>query len=240
MSTIREQLKHDRTQQVATEAVHWSRTHRRTIIAALGGALVLAAIILGVYTYSQKQNQAASAALGDAMHVLNSPVRQPGQPVDPNDPSYATVQERDSTALARFEGVASKFPRTDAGHYSLYMAGVVQLDAGNTAAAEKSFERARKDGSSEVSALAKVALGNIYLSTNRDAEAIKILRDVIDHPTASAPKASTEIQLAQYYEDKNQKTDALKIYQQMQKDNAKNAVGQFAQQRITELTAAAK
>ncbi|MEO8724874.1 MAG: tetratricopeptide repeat protein [Acidobacteriaceae bacterium] len=230
-------LKHDRTQEVANEAVHWTQSHRNAIIATAAGALIVAAIIIGVYTYMQNQDRAASTALGHAMQVLQSPVRQPGQPADPNQPSFANAQERDKAALGEFEGVAGKFPRTDAGHYSLFMAGVVQLDSGDIAAAEKSFTRTRNDGSSDVSSLAKLALANIYVGQKRDADAIKIYKDLMDHPTNSVPKVTPELELAQYYESHNQKADAVKLYDQMQKENAKSPIGQLAQSKITELEA---
>ncbi len=235
MSSIRE-LRHDRTKEVATEAVHWTQTHRTTIIVTLGGALLLAAIILGAYGYLQKQNQAASAALGHAMHVLNSPVRQPGQPEDPNQLTFGSPQERDKTAIGEFEGVAAKFPRTDAGHYALYMAGVVQLDQGDNSAAEKSFDRAN-DVNGDVSALANLSLANLYASEKRDADAVKLYKDLIDHPTPSVPKVTTQLQLAQFYEEHNQQPDAMKIYEQMQKDNTKNPLGQLAEQHIAALKA---
>lgn len=230
-------LKHDRTQEVANEAVHWTQTHRNAIIAAAGGALVVAAIIIGIYTYMQSQNRAASTALGHAMTVLQSPVRQPGQPEVPDEPSFGSVQERDKAALAEFEGVAGKFPRTDAGHYSLFMAGVVQLDSGDTAAAEKSFTRARSEGSSDVSALSKLALANLYVSQKRDADAVKIYKDLMDHPSNSVPKVTPQLELAQFYETHNQKAEAVKLYDQMQKENAKSPIGQLAQSKISELEA---
>jgi tetratricopeptide (TPR) repeat protein len=236
LSAIRE-LKHDRTKEVANEAVHWTQTHRNAIIAAAGGALVVAAIIIGIYSYMQSQNRIAGTALGHAMQVFQTPVRQPGQPEEPNQESFATVQERDKKALDEFEGIAGKYPRTDAGHYSLYMAGVVQLDSGDTAAAEKSFDRARSEGTTDVSALAKLALANLYVSQKRSADAIKVYKDLIDHPADSVPKATPQLELAQFYEANNQKADAIKIYDQLQKDNAKNPIGQLAQSKISELQA---
>lgn len=236
MSAIRE-LKHDRTKEVANEAVHWTQTHRNAIIAAVSGALVVAAIIIGIYSYMQSQNRTASTALGHAMQVFLSPVRQPGQPEDPSQESFATVQERDKKALGEFEGIAGKYPRTDAGHYSLYMAGVVLLDSGDSAAAEKTFDRARSEGTSDVSALAKLALANLYISQKRNSDAVKMCKDLIDHPADSVPKATAQLELAQFYEANNQKADAIKIYDQMQKDNAKNPIGQLAQSKITEMQA---
>jgi tetratricopeptide (TPR) repeat protein len=240
LASIREQLKHDRTQEVATEAVHWTQAHRTAILAAVGGAVVVAAIIIGVYAYLQKQNQAASVALGQAMHKLNSPVRPAGAPADPNQPSYASVEERDKAAVGAFEGVAAKYPRTDAGFYSLYMAGVVQLDQGDSTGAEKSFQRAISEGNSNVSSLAKLALANLYVSQKREPDAIKLYKELIEHPTNTVPKATSELELAQLYEDKNQKTDAVKLYEQMQKDNQKNGIGQLAQQKIEQLKGSAK
>lgn len=240
MSSIRSQLKHDRTKEVATEAVHWTQEHRNTILFSLVGGLVLAAIILGLYAYMQKQSDQASAALGHAIHVLTAPIRQPGQPADPNNLSFGSAQERDKAALDELEGVAGKFPRTDAGKYAQYLAGSVQVNQGDNANAEKSFIRARENGDSKVSSLAKLALANLYLSMDREADAVKLYQDLIEHPSTSVPKETAEVQLAQFYESKNQKTDAVKIYEQIKKDNAKNEFGDLAQQRIAALTGASE
>jgi len=240
LATIREQLKHDRAQEVATEAVHWTQAHRKTIIAALAGALVLAAVILGVYAYSQKQNEKASVELGEAMRTLNTPVRQAGEAADPNQPSFTNVQERDKAALGKFEAVASSFPHTDSGHYALYLAAVVQLDNGDTAGAEKGFERARKEGNREVSSLAKAALADIYFTSNREKDGVQLLHDLIDNPSTSVPKSEAQIRLAQHFDDVKKKEDAVRIYEQLKKDNANNPIGQAAEQRIKEITATAK
>ncbi len=238
MSSIRQQLKHNRTQEVATEAVHWTQEHRNTILFSLIGGLVLAAIILGLYAYMQKQSDQASAALGQAVHVLTAPVRQAGEPANPNELSFASAEERDKAALDELEGVAGKFPRTDAGKYAQYLAGSVQVNEGDTANAEKSFIRARENGDSKVSSLAKLALANLYLAINRDADAVNLYQDLIDHPNTSVPKETAEVQLAQYYEGKNQKAEAVKLYEQIKKDNGNNEFADLAQQRIAALTGA--
>ena len=174
------------------------------------------------------------------MRVLNSPVRQPGQPEEPNVPSFGSVQERDKAALGKFEGVASKWPHTSAGQYSIYLAGVVENDMGDLSGAEKSFQHAREAGNHDVSSLAKVALAHLYFNSNRDAEGVKLLKDVIDSPSVTVPKASAQLELAQYYEEKNQKADAVKLYEQMQKDNAKTPIAQLSQEKVKELTGATK
>ncbi|HEY0564051.1 MAG TPA: tetratricopeptide repeat protein [Terriglobales bacterium] len=242
MANIRQQLKADTAhrQEIAADAIHWTQEHRNAIIFTLVGAIVVALAILGVYAYLQKQNNQAAAALGHAMHVLNSPVRQAGQPVDPNELSFGSAQERDKAALGEFEAIAGKYPRTDAGRYSLYLAGVVQLDSNDAAGAEKSFQRAKDEGNDQVSSLGKLALANLYVSEKRDQDAIKLYNDLIDHPTTAVPKATSELQLAQFYEAKKQNADAVKIYDQMQKDNAKNPIGDLAEKKIAQLKASVK
>lgn len=235
MPNLRQQLKHDRSRVVANEAVHWTQEHRTTILVTLIGALIVAAIVLGLYTYQSRRDDQASVALGNAMHILNSQVRQAGQPAEPGTTSYASAAERDKAALDAFEGISAKYPNTTAGKYSLYMAGVVQASEGDNGGAEKSFQRARDEGNATVSSLAKLALANLYASEKRDADAIKLYRDLIDNPTTVVSKSAAQISLAEFYEDRNQTADALKLYEQVQKDNPKNALGEAAQQKISTL-----
>jgi tetratricopeptide (TPR) repeat protein len=219
---------------LAVEAIKLTQAHRKGIIAAVVGAIVLAAIVLGVYAYMQNQNEKAASALGHAISVMSAPVRQPGQPEIPNALSFASQADLTKAALGELEGVADKYPHADAGHYALYLAGGVQAESGDIAGAEKTFQRAGESGG-DAGSLAKLALANLYNGQKRDADAVKLYRELADHPTQAVPKTTAQLQLAELYEDRGQKLDAVKIYEQMQKDNSKSQIGQMAQQKITAL-----
>jgi hypothetical protein len=64
---------------------------------------------------------------------------------------------------------------------------------------------------------------------NRDGEAIKLYKDLIDHPTTSVPKVTAEFQLADAYQSR-QPEEAKRIYDELAKEKDPN-IAQLARQK---------
>jgi predicted negative regulator of RcsB-dependent stress response len=112
--------------------------------------------------------------------------------------------------------------------------GLADSEAGNTAAAEKELKEAADSSKSEIAALAKFALASLYRSQGKDAEAVPLYKDLIEHPTNTVAKSQAQMALASVYEQK-QPQDARTLYQQVQKENPDSPAGQMAANRLSEL-----
>ena len=107
------------------------------------------------------------------------------------------------------------------------------MEAGDTGNAEKRLKDIADSGDRERAALAKLALASLCRSNNRDAEAVKLYKDLIDHPTNSVPKVTAQFQLADAYQAK-QPDEAKRIYDELAKDKDPN-IAQLARQKQTAL-----
>jgi tetratricopeptide (TPR) repeat protein len=230
-SYTRRQLKEDRFQEAAKETVHWTVVHRKTIITVLVVAGIITAVTASLLAYNSKLEERASEALGRAMRIYQAPLRQPNAPADPKQRTFLSVEERAKEANKQFQQVADQFSRTGSGKNARYLAAVTALEAGDAGNAERRLKDIADSGDRERAALAKLALASLYRSSNRDAEAIKLYKDLIDHPTSSVPKVTAQFQLADAYQTK-QPDEARRIYDELAKDKDPN-IAQLARQKQT-------
>ena len=232
-SYTRRQLKEDRFQEAAKETVHWTVVHRKTIITVLVVAGIITAVTASLLAYNSKQEERASEALGRALRIYQAPLRQPNAPADPKQKSFLSVEERAKEANKQFQQVADQYPHSGSGKNARYLAAVTVLEAGDIGNAEKRLKDIADSGDRERAALAKLALASLCRSNNRDAEAVKLYKDLIDHPTNSVPKVTAQFQLADAYQAK-QPDEAKRIYDELAKDKDPN-IAQLARQKQTAL-----
>ena len=227
MRYTRHELKQDRFAESAAGAMHWTVEHRSKLI---NGAIVLLVLVLlvgGGWWYMNHREQQANEALGRAMIVYNAPIRPAGIPADPQVNSYASFAERAKAARDEFAKIADQYGSSRSGQYAKYFAALCDSDTGNTAGAEQSLKSVADSRNDEIASLAKFALATLYRGSNREADAIKLLKELSDRPTISVPKTTAQFTLADIYEQK-QPEEARKIYDQIAKDDPKGAAAELA------------
>jgi TolA-binding protein len=235
----RHQLKQDRFSQVtlgaAEKTAHWSVEHKQTLaIAAVAGAVILAAVVGGWY-YLSTQDEKASFDLTQAVRTLQAPLRPAGAPAQPDVPSYTSAKERADAAGKQFQAIMEKYPHTHTADMARYFLGVTAVSAGDNAGAESKFKEVAASGNKELASVAKLALAALYGNTNRPKDAVALYQEMIDKPTASVSKVTAQLQLAELYQNSNQPLDAKRIYEQIKKDNPSTEAGQMATQKLAEL-----
>jgi predicted negative regulator of RcsB-dependent stress response len=230
-SQTRHQLKQDQFSARASEAVDWTVEHRDKLIYAGIAAAAIVAVALGIWLYLRQQNEAAGAALGKALQVYNAPILPAGQAPAPDVTSFASAQERAKAAKAEFQKAAAY--HGNSADMARYFIGLCDIDLGNTADAEKELQ-ASTSGPADVASLAKMGLASLYRRTGKDAEAVKIYKDLMDHPTNTVGKTEAQLELASLYEP-TQPQEARLIYQQIQKENPQGAAAQIAADRLANL-----
>lgn len=227
MRYTRHELKQDKFAETAAGAVHWTVEHRSKIIygiIALGIVLVLA---IGGWWWMGHREKQASAELGNALMLYNAPLRPENIPADPQMPSFTSATERSKVAKEAFAKVANSYGSTRSGQYAKYFTALTEADLGNTQAAEQGLKSAAETRNKEVAALAKFGLASLYRNTNRDADAIRLYKELSDNPTLAVPKTTAQLALAELYEQK-QPDEARKMYEQIAKDNPKGPAGEIA------------
>jgi predicted negative regulator of RcsB-dependent stress response len=225
----RHALKQDALVEATRTGVDWFQENRsRVITAAIAAVVCLALIITGIALYSSRSG-AAETALGAALDTYNTALAQPGQPPAPGEKTFATAADRAKAANQQFLQVANQYSLFSAGTTARYFAGLTAMDMGQSGEAESDLQKVAESHSSDIAALAKVALANLYVQTNRSSQAVVLLNQVIAKPTSTVPAEAAKLQLAAIYE-KTSPAEAKKIYAQLKGD--KTAAGQIATQKL--------
>ncbi len=235
MRYTRHELKQDRFAETAADAMHWTAEHRQKLVNGGIALAVLIIVVAGGLWYARYNETKAADELGQAMLTYQAPIRLANEPADPAVITYASAQERSIAASNMFNKVPSEFGSTKSGKYAKYFAGLCAVDLGNTKVAEDHLKYVAGVRDGEISSMAKLALASLYRNTNRDADAVKLYKELVDHPTVSVPKAMAEMQLADYYTAKQQPAEARKLYEQIAKDNPKSSVAELALSKAQEL-----
>jgi predicted negative regulator of RcsB-dependent stress response len=228
----RRQLKEDKFAETAQGAAQWATGHRPLVLWAAGLIVILVLGAAGFFAWHTRQMNQGNDELAAAMRTFNAPLRAPGTPapVD-NSPSFTSVADRAKAAEKEFKAVADKYSLVAPGKIARYMRGIALMQAGDTAGAEQELKAAGNSGDKDVAALAKMALASMYRSSNRQADAVKIYKDLVDHPTVTISKATAQLELADMYE-KTDPQQATAIYQQLQKEDPRSTAGQVAAQKL--------
>ena len=221
-SYTRHQLKEDKFAKAITEQVHWTVEHRNTMIIA---AVVLLVVVVGGYItwYKMRENDdQASAALGVAMRTYTAPLRTPEQPVPPDTKSFGSAKERSEAAHKEFQKIADEYSSTRNGKYALYLAGVTAMEAGDSKNSEETLKKVADTRDKDISALAKFALASLYVSQNKEADAVRMYTEVVQADANAVPKTTAQLELASYYEAAKKPAEAVKIYEEIQKREEAN------------------
>ncbi len=235
----RHQLKQDRFSKVTFEAAgnaaHWSVEHQSKLIAAVIAVIVLGAIAFGGWYYVNTQDEKASAEFSTAVRTWETPVRPAGVPAQPGTDSFASAQERATSARKQFQAIVDKYPRTHTADMARYFVGLASAQLGDNAAAERSLQEAARSSNSDLAALGKFALASVYRAENKDAQAIDLYKQLMDKPTLVVSKATAQLELASFYESRQKPDEAKKIYEQVQKENPATEAASLAQRRVAAL-----
>jgi len=218
----RHKLKEDKFAERTKDAVEWTAGHQRTVSWVIGVIVVAALAIFGFMTWYGRQNDAANAALGSAMRTLTAQLRPAGITATPdNKDTFGSVAERAQAAEKEFKSAADqfdRFPYPKAGRIARYMEGVTAVEAGDSGA-EQILKGVTGSRDANVASLGKMSLAALYRSSNRQADAVRIYKDLQDHPTDTVSKVQAQLEMAEMYENTDPQ-QAANIYTQIQKDNS--------------------
>jgi tetratricopeptide (TPR) repeat protein len=225
-------LKQDKFVTTTTHGLEWASENRRSVITTVSilVAVILIAVIGGVI-YNNR-SEAASAAFGEAMEAYQTPLSQPGEPPAPGSKTYTSATDRAKAANAMFLSVADKYGMTASGENARYFAGLTYMEAGENQQAEDTRKKVADGWNSNIAALGKLALAQLYRNTNRDAQAIDLYNQLSSKPTTTVPYGLARLQLAGLYESEGKTQDAKTIYAELKDKDPKGAAGQIASEKL--------
>ncbi len=209
----------------------WVQANRASVVRACVAIAVVALLLLIGIVYAQNQSAKADAALSQAMDVYDTPLTVPGQPVDPDSPSYATAAARAKAANPLFVDAAEHYGIFKAGLNARYFAGLTYEDMGQNDQAEAALKKVADARDAGVAALAKMALASLYRQTKRESAAIALYQQLIAKPTLTVPASSAKLELASLYES-SRPEEARKLYAQIKDSDKTSAAGEIAAKKL--------
>lgn len=236
----RHQLKQDEFRDSLQRLEHYVTQHAREIITITVVVVVVLGLAGALKAYSDRQEAAANAELGEALTTFRAYVGQPtpGQ-TDPNAPTFASAQDKYKKALQQFDAILSKYtmpPRPKAVAIARYQAGVCQALLGDDVGAIQTLTQASHVHDAEIASLAKYALAGELVKSGKMAEGLKLYQELADHPTETVPKASALLAQADAYRA-SQPAQARQLYERVEKEFASDpTVAQAVKQQIATLT----
>lgn len=230
----RHALKQDKFVTATQSGLDWLESNRSGVLRwTITMVVAVGALIGGFYVWHQR-SVAADQLLSQAMDIYATPLATPGEPTPPGQKTYATAADRAAAAYPLFEQAANKYNWLSSGKTARYFAGITSVDLGKTAQAEAELKQAADAGSSNIAALAKLALANLYAQNGQTSQAATLFQDLIAHPTTSVPKGAAQLQLAQMYENTDP-SEAKRLYAQIEDQDKGTDAAQIAQQKLQKL-----
>jgi hypothetical protein len=151
-----------------------------------------------------------------------------------NIETYRTSDEKYQKALDAFRTVADQYSWFGSGRLARYYAALSLRELRKYPEAEAELKDLAQSGDRRVSALAKVALANVYEQTDRASEAEALYKELESNPTETVPKTTALMARAELYRKTNP-AEAANLYQQIQKDYPGTIAAEQAGQLLTQL-----
>jgi len=232
-------LKKDKFVTTTTHGLEWASENRQSVI--VNGGILLAVIVIAIVSavVYNSRSDAASVAFGAAMQAYQTPLAQPGEAVPPGVTTYPSIAERAKAANALFQAVANKYGMTPDGRNARYFAGLTYIEAGENQQAEVTLKKVAGGWDSDLGALAKFALAQLYHDTGRDPQAIDLYNQLSAKPAATVPAGLAQLQLADLYQLEGKADDAKKIYANLKDKDPKGAAGMAAAEKLNSTSAPA-
>jgi len=188
----RKELKQDKFAQEVGQTVEFLGEHKQQVIRY--GAIALAVILVAVgwLYFSRHQKAARQKELAAAMELINAPV---GLPALYGPEAYPSAADKDKAIVKAFTELAVKSAGSEEARIARYFLGTKAAEQGNFDEAVKHLTDAAS-GNSPYASLAKLALAEVYGSQNKIADAEKILKGLIEKPSALVSKEQATLALA--------------------------------------------
>jgi predicted negative regulator of RcsB-dependent stress response len=233
----RKEIKRDDFAAAVGRSVEYAETHVRTLVYAIGGALLLIALAVGIYFYLGNLRQEANEALAKATAVYQAPIQATGaKPDDPTAPSFPTEAARQARAKELLQKVRDDYGSADA-------ADVAGLYLAQIAANEGRLDDARKlwadfiddHGDSMLAGEARLNLIDLDRKQGKGEQVVQDLRSMLEKSDAPLPQDVILNELGKTLEQLKRPQEALQSYQRIVDEFPQSPYRQEAQEKISAL-----
>jgi tetratricopeptide (TPR) repeat protein len=226
----RKELKTDKFAVEVEHTVDYVTQHRRQLLIYSSIVLVVVVVVVAISFYLRHQRTLREQALSDAIQIQEAPV---GPPNPGALITFPTEDAKRAAAVKALSAVAAKYPQSDEGTIAKYYLGSGAADQGKMTEAEKLYKEAAAAGDRNYASLARFSLAQVYFAENRPAEAEKILRDLMEHPTVFVSKEQATVALAKGIAP-SRRAEALKLLEPLR--TQAGVVSQVAINAVNELS----
>jgi predicted negative regulator of RcsB-dependent stress response len=195
------------------------------------GGIVLAVLVVtgGIYFYIHHQADAREEALSQALRVDQGTV---GSNTQPASLHFDTQEEKDQATEKAYREVATKYPGTQESAIALINLGQAAVDKGNLAEGEKDLKSVVDSAPASYSSQAALALAQLYTIQGKNADAEKLLDNLVKNPTVTVSKEEAQLALARVLA-KSDPDKARKLLEGLQ--TSRNAVSKAAVSELAEV-----
>ena len=232
---IKHQIREDGVRGALFRVFEYIAEKPGVVVGVVVGFLVLVLALVGGFAYFDSRAEKANEDLAQALKIAVAPVKEEGAtPDDPDDPSFATEDERRASTREAFEQVRSNAGSTVAGEVAeLYLADAAASE-GDTETARRIWSTFLDSHDDHVLALS-VRLNLIHLDrqNGRAQEVADELRSQLDSAEKPLPEDVLLYELAQTLETLDQRDEALDLYQRILDEHPKSPYTAEARQITT-------
>jgi predicted negative regulator of RcsB-dependent stress response len=188
----RKELKTDKFAEGVGSGFEFLSEHRGQALryGLLGLAVVV--VVGGIWLYRGHQATMRADLLAKALQIDDASVGAP----QPPRLNFPTIEDKEKARIAAFAGVATKYPGTREGAMAELALAAAQSDKGQLDDAIKTFKDISDTAPTPYDSVARLSLAEIYKSQGQNAEAEKLLRQLIDKPTVFVSKEQATLDLA--------------------------------------------
>jgi TolA-binding protein len=232
----RKDLKKDEFRDTIAHGAEAVLTHQKSTIYVAVAVLVALGTYFGVRLTNERQTVKAAAAYDDAMKTFNAHVRTSGEPAEQGEPTYADDNSKYQDAAKKFEGVAHSYPHTRPGEISAYYAGLSLEHLKKNSEAATWFDQVTHSGEDDFASLARLELAQLNDEMNKPADAEKLYKDLVAHPTVFVSKPVALLGLANHYRGVKNNSEAIKTYGEIKAEYPDSPIAQEATQDMAMLS----
>ena len=239
--TRREIVQEDKIQAALSGIYKWSSQNRSLLIAFFAIFLLS---ILGSYfwqNYQSDRSEEIQVQFGEALKIYHAPVveetaEDSEDPIIFDEYIFATDEERREKALEGFTAVVEDAPGTHLGLLARYYRGLIKQEMGQMGTAEEELNFVVQNSvEPQTRNLARHLLAGIAESQDDHQRATQLLEEILFEDTASFPKDTILLRLAQNHEAAGNAEEALKLYTRLTTEYPTSDDSQEAQRRLDQL-----
>lgn len=213
----RRELKEDQFISGFEDTLEFLEEQWEMIIALVLVVLVGAGALGGLWWQARRADQRASLAVSQALDIYSAPVRAPGESqTNLPGPSFATEKEKYEAAQKEFARLRQQLAGTRAAVIAKHYEALALWELGQRDETLRRLEEVSRAADPERAAIAGLHLAGFYQKLGRTEDARKLYRKLADHPTASVPRATALLGLADLLVVSNP-AEARKLYQELKR-----------------------